>query len=217
MTDNRRRIRYSLVLVACLGLACHRPSPAPVPVPTPVPVPVPVPIPVPPPTPQPDDTAAELLKAHNAQREQRGLKVYTWNPQLQEAAQKHADYMARVGRMAHFGIGDGTPWSRIEAAGYAYSSAGENVAGDFRGIDSVMSAWMGSPGHRAAILSGSYTEFGGAVAIGSDGSRYWTTDFGAPGEHVPFGATPEPIEACVPYPSGNGMLVPAWPGEGGAR
>ncbi len=92
------------------------------------------------------------------------------------------------------------PWNRMNAAGYMYNSAAENIAAGQTTPSSVMAAWMGSSGHRANILSTSYRELGigyvyqsGDLAnIRSDANgdctsdtfnggpyrHYWTQNFG---------------------------------------
>lgn len=124
----------------------------------------------------------QLLAAHNQARGSKRPLVL--HPQLQQAAQSHADFMAKRGKMAHFGIGDGDPWTRITAAGYRYSSASENAAWNQQDVATVMSDWMSSPGHRANIL-GAYRDFGGAVAYGSNQDPFWCTVFGAVGQGQP--------------------------------
>lgn len=122
---------------------------------------------------------AALLAAHNRERESRGYPPLRPSPRLQAAAQAHADRMAARGRMAHQGIGDGSPFERIDRTGYRWSRAGENVAWNQADVPAVVGAWMKSPGHRWNIL-GSYAEFGGAVARGPKGDPYWCTVFATP-------------------------------------
>ncbi|MBW6441050.1 hypothetical protein K0B03_03400, partial [Patescibacteria group bacterium] len=51
---------------------------------------------------------------------------------------------------------------------YEYISIGENIAlGNFKDDQTLVQAWMDSPGHRANILNTSYTEIGIAVKKGS--------------------------------------------------
>ena len=65
-------------------------------------------------------------------------------------------------------------------------SAGENIAwgqGDLSTPRSIVAAWMASPGHRANILNGEYTQIGLGLAPGSPVDATWgatyTTDFGS--------------------------------------
>jgi uncharacterized protein YkwD len=70
-------------------------------------------------------------------------------------------------------------WSARIGAFYAGASAlAENIGGGYSSPEEVVAGWMGSSGHRANILSGSYWETGvGYQAGGSDG-RHWVQDFG---------------------------------------
>lgn len=121
------------------------------------------------------DLSQQLLAAHNQARGTRSPLVL--HPQLQQAAQSHADHMAKRRKMKHEDIGDGDPWTRIQASGYAFSNAAENIAWDQRDVAEVMTSWMNSPGHRANIL-GDYRDFGGAVAYGPHQDPYWCVVFG---------------------------------------
>ena len=73
--------------------------------------------------------------------------------------------------------------------GYSYLALGENLAlGNFTGDAGVVSAWMGSPGHRANILSSNYTQIGVAVGKGTyDGKSTWIAVqvFGRPASDCP--------------------------------
>ena len=68
----------------------------------------------------------------------------------------------------------------IRASGYPYGYWGENVAYGYTTADSVMSAWMNSPGHRANILNVHYRNLGVGCAYSASHVPYWAQDFGAP-------------------------------------
>lgn len=53
-----------------------------------------------------------------------------------------------------------TPWDRMTAGGYYWSSAAENIAAGQTSPESVMATWMASGGHRANILSTANREVG---------------------------------------------------------
>ena len=68
----------------------------------------------------------------------------------------------------------GTPFQMIQSFGLTFRTAGENIAYGQRTPQAVVNAWMNSSGHRANILSASYTQIGvGYVASGN----YWTQMF----------------------------------------
>ncbi|MYT19728.1 CAP domain-containing protein, partial [Streptomyces sp. SID7760] len=100
------------------------------------------------------------------------------NGKLSAAARAYSDTMARSGVMSHTGPDGSTMTSRVEAAGYAWSRLGENIARGQADADAVMNAWMNSSGHRANILNCAFKEIGIGVHKG-DGGPWWTQDFGA--------------------------------------
>jgi len=131
-----------------------------------------------PPTPDPPTTLTVqdvILLLHNAER-QAPLRL---NDQLTDAAQDHADWMAARGRMSHRGAGGSSPGKRISAAGYNWTTYGENVAWGQRTPEEVMRVWVASPPHRRNIKSGAYVDLGVGVAESSSGNLYWCTTFGS--------------------------------------
>ncbi|MEU3413652.1 CAP domain-containing protein [Streptomyces sp. NPDC006658] len=129
--------------------------------------------------PQPAATAsgvsAEILRLVNTERGKVGCPALTLNPALTKAAQAHSEDMAAHRNMSHTGSDGSDPGLRITAAGYTWSSYGENVAYGYATAEQVMAGWMASPGHRANILDCGFREIG--VGLAQPGS-YWTQDFG---------------------------------------
>lgn len=95
--------------------------------PDPMPGPAPPPAPSPPVDPDERD-ALEVLRLQNEFRIRNGREPLLPDPHLTAAAVGHARHMASVYKMGHMFIGDGDPFSRIKAAGFRYSYAGENIA-----------------------------------------------------------------------------------------
>ncbi len=120
-----------------------------------------------------------LIEAHNRARARAGLAPLALNERLVAAARGHADDMAAHRRMSHRGSDGSSPFRRMARAGYAYQSAGENVAYGQRSLDTLMSDWMHSPGHRRNIL-GKFSEIGAAYATDERGTPYWCVTFGTP-------------------------------------
>lgn len=115
-----------------------------------------------------DFSAATLLEATNNERAKDHEQALTLNAQLTAAAQAKADDMVAQNYWAHNSPDGKTPWVFINAAGYQYKSAGENLAYGFsNGIESV-AGWMASPEHRANILNGNYQNVGFGVASSPD-------------------------------------------------
>ena len=123
-----------------------------------------------------------LLAAVNAARRSAGIhEMLMLDERLASAARGHARHMAEAGELAHQGIGDGTMTTRIAAAGYRSGPCGECVARGSHVLTSeeVVRLWMGSPPHRE-IICGPYWDFGGGLAIGTDGLDYWCCDVATP-------------------------------------
>jgi len=126
-----------------------------------------------------DARIAEILEFHNRLRASRRLPPLADGSRLASAAIRHARDMAQRGRMSHRG-GDGSnPFRRIEASGYQYTQAAENVAFGQTSVESVMNGWMRSPPHRRNIL-GPYTHMGASFAEDLQGRIYWCVTFGTP-------------------------------------
>ncbi|WP_405805082.1 CAP domain-containing protein [Streptomyces sp. NBC_00210] len=121
---------------------------------------------------------AQVLSLVNKERASAGCSPLSSNSKLTEAADDYSDVMARSGVMSHTGPDGSTMTSRVEAAGYQWSTLGENIARGQSDAAAVMDAWMHSPGHRANILNCSFKEIGIGVHFG-DGGPWWTQDFGA--------------------------------------
>lgn len=126
----------------------------------------------------PDGIEAQVLALVNKERAAAGCGPVTANAKLTKAADDYSDVMAASGVMSHTGPDGSTMTSRVEAAGYAWSTLGENIARGQADAEAVMDAWMNSPGHRANILNCSFDELGVGVHMG-DGGPWWTQNFGA--------------------------------------
>jgi len=117
---------------------------------------------------------AVLVDLANEDRTKLALASLTVNPMLEEAAHLKAEHMAENGYFAHESPDGKTPWFWFAEAGYVFVYAGENLAINFDDSAAVNSAWMSSPGHRANILNGHYTEIGIATAKGQYEGRETT-------------------------------------------
>ncbi|MFJ4082786.1 CAP domain-containing protein [Streptomyces iakyrus] len=121
---------------------------------------------------------AQVLALVNKERAAAGCSPVTANDRLERAADDYSDVMASSGVMSHTGPDGSTMTTRVEAAGYRWSTLGENIARGQADAASVMTSWMNSPGHRANILNCSFKELGVGVHFG-DGGPWWTQNFGA--------------------------------------
>lgn len=109
------------------------------------------PVATPPAQPAPAGTVAQVVALVNKERAAAGCGPVTEGPQLDAAAQGHSDDMAARGFFDHTDPDGKGPGERITAAGYRWSTYGENIAEGQRTPESVMDSWMNSPGHGANI------------------------------------------------------------------
>ena len=109
----------------------------------------------------------------NSARTSNGLAPLSLLPMLQKSAQMHSNKMSARGVLSHDGWIEG-----IRAAGFSSPIIGQNVANGFPTPEAVVNAWLISPGHRANILSPSYTLSGFGCTTDGSGFPWWTNDFG---------------------------------------
>ncbi|MFD1832362.1 CAP domain-containing protein [Streptomyces desertarenae] len=119
---------------------------------------------------------AEVLRLVNLERAEAGCKPLTADPELAELAGRFSRDMAAQGFFSHTDPDGDTPWDRAEAAGIE-NLAAENIARGQANAQSVMDAWMDSPGHRANILNCDYRTLGVGVHF-AEGGPWWTQNFG---------------------------------------
>ncbi|MFD0470588.1 CAP domain-containing protein [Nonomuraea thailandensis] len=93
---------------------------------------------------------------------------------LHLAAERHSADMARNGYFSHTSRDGRTFGRRIQATGFAFRSAGENIAKGQPTAAAVVKAWLDSPGHRANMLNCAFTHIG--VGHNAKGPT-WTQDF----------------------------------------
>lgn len=100
------------------------------------------------------------------------------NTLLVEASRGHSGYMIATDTFDHQGIGDGTPTSRMQNAGYTFTGSwanGENIAwvGTTGAVDElgfvrqIADNLFRSPHHRENILEGYFREAGTGIADGT--------------------------------------------------
>jgi uncharacterized protein YkwD len=118
-----------------------------------------------------------MLELINQERADRGLNPLALNGRLNDAAETHTQWMLADDVFSHTGEGGSTPSDRMRAAGYVLAgswASGENIAwqsargaaGIADDVANLHAALMNSPGHRANILSTSYTEIGLGIETG---------------------------------------------------
>jgi hypothetical protein len=108
-----------------------------------------------------------LLQLNNEDRLANGLAPLTENALLDRAAQTKADDEAARGYFSHTTPDGYTPLYFLNAVGYKYLNAGENLGLDYAGPEELETGWMNSPEHRANILRAVFTEAGTGLAYGT--------------------------------------------------
>lgn len=108
-------------------------------------------------------------------------------PALRRAAALKGERVASCVQFSHTPCGTAVT-AAVQAAGYKYSSFGENLfAGTWGEVSArdVVSAWLQSPPHRANILHPSFRHLGAAPArapglLGDGDAVVWTATFASP-------------------------------------
>ncbi len=116
-------------------------------------------------------SAGALTALTNEERLKNNIPALLKSALLQEAAEMKVKDMITYGYISHNTPDGKPPWYWLDLAGYKYTTAGENIAIDFRYSKDAESAWMNSPGHRENILKREYTQVGTAVGHGIYESR----------------------------------------------
>jgi uncharacterized protein YkwD len=139
-----------------------------------------------PPAPEPvaglTEQESEILKLVNDERKRSGLPPLEASSPLTAVARVHSDDMAARHYLGHRDPEGGAPEDRVSGAGIPYQSLGENVyVDDYRDVSGLakraIAAWLKSPEHRAALLSGGFKLTGVGAARSSDGKTYVTQEF----------------------------------------
>ena len=122
----------------------------------------------------------QVFELVNKERAVRGLSMLKYNYELARLARIKSQDMIDKKYFAHESPTYGSPFKMMESFGFKFSSAGENIAYGQKTAAEVMNAWMNSAGHKANILSETYTTIGVGVAKTAAGTLYWTQEFMKP-------------------------------------
>lgn len=120
-----------------------------------------------------------VLELSNKERKAADVKPLAFDAVLMKAARDHAANMAKQGKLSHEldGIAFG---DRLQATGYKYGSAAENVAAGQKTPAKAIESWMNSEGHKQNLLNPGLTVLGVGIAKGDDGTIYWCQIFATP-------------------------------------
>ena len=109
-------------------------------------------------------------------------QALTLSPALTKAAAVQAADQAANNFMGHRGSDGSEVGARVTRTGYRWSSVGENVAAGQPDAETVVKAWLDSPGHCENIMSPNFSEMGVAFAAApqSELRILWAQEFAAP-------------------------------------
>ena len=124
----------------------------------------------------PYDYRVDLLTRHNALRQANGRAGLVLDERLNRVAQRHAQNMARQGRMDHVLDGQGVG-ERVCAEGLCRLAVGENIAMGQRDAARVTASWWASPGHQASILGAGWSRVVFGYFRDGAGRAWWCAVF----------------------------------------
>lgn len=168
------------------GGEAARPTPGRTPAPavTPTPQPGKTPSPGTSPTPAADLAGAEeiVFQQTNAERAKTGAKALVSDARLNELARSRSEDMVKRNYFDHVTPDGKKVFDMLKEMGFAFSTAGENIAYNSYPLSQspqrVMTSWMNSSGHKANILNTRYGRIGiGAYKRPSDGAIFYTQVF----------------------------------------
>lgn len=163
------------------------PTPSPVRTPAPVATPAPITTPAPVATPAPvttTDTAAMedyIFQQVNLERAKVGARALVHDATLRSVARSRSQDMGTRNYFDHVTPDGQKVFDLLREIGYAYSTAGENIAVNTypvsQSAQAAMSGWMASSGHKANILATKYGRIGVGAYRTSSGKTYFTQVF----------------------------------------
>jgi uncharacterized protein YkwD len=126
----------------------------------------------------------------NALRAAAGVPGLRLNPQLSQAAERHARDMAFQNRAWWYGSDLSTPISRVADSGYPGQFVGEIYSETYETELDTLAAWMDRPDTRAYILDPRARDLGFGWHQERSGKLWWTLNTGAPAGTAPLAAAP---------------------------
>lgn len=122
--------------------------------------------------------AFELL---NQKRQDNGLMPLVWSEQIAAVARVHSQNMAEFKFFGHRGLDNKLVSDRADQLRLGrWRAIGENIAYN-RGykdpVEKAVDNWLNSQSHRHNLLSSEWKESAVGVAVGDDGSYYFTQVF----------------------------------------
>ena len=124
----------------------------------------------------PEQEEKQVLNLVNQERAAVGAPALQMTDELQAVADIRAQEL--VSTFSHTRPDGSTCFTALEGTliGQIATYVGENIAMGYSDAESVMDAWMNSPGHKSNILDSDYTHIG-IGCYEDSGLRYWVQVF----------------------------------------
>ncbi|MDT0557668.1 CAP domain-containing protein [Ichthyenterobacterium sp. W332] len=119
------------------------------------------------------DIEMDILQLINDYRLENGFTALNNHNIIKSVAFSHTDYMIEVDNVSHDNFFERKTSLQQNANAISVS---ENVAYGFSSAQSVVNAWINSPGHKAN-LEGDYTDFDISAEQNEEGDWYFTNIF----------------------------------------
>jgi len=119
----------------------------------------------------------EMVRVVNDVRAEHGVGRLAELAELTTVARLHSEEMAARDYLNHVNPEGLGPSERVNLAGVAFEKLGENIGlnrGHQQPVAHAVEQWLGSPGHRASLLDPGFEKTGVGVALGEDGTFYFT-------------------------------------------
>jgi len=147
-----------------------------------------------------DLTVQNIIEAINKERSLRNLSTLNTDNRLSTAAQSKSEDMIARKYFAHVDPDGNYIWPKIVEAGYTpYLQLGENLAIEFYNTESLVSAWMNSPTHRANVLNEQFKDQGMGLFFGNvSNGEYHSSITNAFGSLVVKKTEPKPAPTTPP-------------------
>lgn len=109
-----------------------------------------------------------------------GSPALRWQPPLARAAAAHLDEQVALGRLSHASTDGRGLTQRLDAVGYPWQAAAENLAAGQATLELLLLDWMRSPSHCANLMNPAYQDAALACRRADDGRLYWALVLGRP-------------------------------------
>jgi len=116
----------------------------------------------------------EILNLVNEYRKEQGLSTLSKLNVISSVAKTHTSYMVEIGKVNHDNFSERHEMLVNNAKA---TTVGENVAYGYNSSESVVNAWLNSPGHKKIIEDKTFTHFGISTEKDANGRNYFTHIF----------------------------------------